>query len=67
MKHIKTGSLAVSAYGGLLLRGSKRLNFSLKVLIKTGSFMRISTVYIAVIFLSIEVRLNMSLLAGSKT
>ena len=42
------------------------MKFSLNILIKAASFMQVSTVYIAVIFLSFEVRVNMSLTAGSK-
>ena len=34
------------ASGGLLIRGSERLNVSLKVLIKTGSFMWVPTVLV---------------------
>ena len=38
--------LPVSASIGFLIRGLKRLNFSLKVLMKIGSFMWVSTVKI---------------------
>ena len=39
-----TRTSTVSPTGGFLFRGLKRLNFSLKVLIKTGPFMWVTTV-----------------------
>ena len=44
MKPIIQESLPVSASAVFLFRGFKRLSFSLKVLTKTYSFMRVSTV-----------------------
>ena len=44
MKPVIKEPLLVSANGGFLIMGFKILNLSLKVLIKTGSLMRVSTV-----------------------
>ena len=43
MKHVILEPLPVSASGGFLFRGLQRLTFCVKVLITTGSFMRVST------------------------